>query len=127
MGGKGYQTVRMATILIADDSWVARLGMNKLLVSLGHTVLEATDGKRALEVAEQHPVEILFLDLLMPELDGFGVLEALRGKLVRPKVYVLSADIQETTRQRCVDLGVDGFLNKPPLRSQIEEVLKALA
>ncbi|MEI8093029.1 MAG: response regulator [Spirochaetales bacterium] len=117
----------MATILIADDSWVARLGMNKLLVSLGHTVLEATDGKRALEVAEQHPVEILFLDLLMPELDGFGVLEALRGKLVRPKVYVLSADIQETTRQRCVDLGVDGFLNKPPLRSQIEEVLKALA
>ena len=116
----------MSTILIADDSWVARLGMNKLLVSLGHTVLEASDGNRALELVSQNTVAVLFLDLLMPELDGFGVLEAMKGVPKRPKVYVLSADIQETTRDRCLALGVDGFLNKPPLRSQIEEVLKGL-
>jgi CheY-like chemotaxis protein len=117
----------MVKILIADDSWVARLGMKKLLATLGHEALEATDGLKALEMLQASPIDVLFLDLLMPELDGFGVLEGLSKLGQRPRVYVLSADIQETTRQKCQDLGVDGFLNKPPMRSQIEEALKEWA
>lgn len=114
----------MARILIADDSWVARLGMTKMLVSMGHTVTEAPDGRQALTLLQETGFDVLFLDLLMPELDGFGVLEALKGRDGRPHVFVLSADIQQTTRDRCQALGVQGFLNKPPLREQLETVLK---
>jgi twitching motility two-component system response regulator PilH len=113
----------MAKILIADDSWVARLGMKKLLTSLGHEILEATNGNQALELMQQNPITFLFLDLLMPELDGFGVLEFIQGMENRPKVYVLSADFQEETKMRCEDLGVDGFLSKPPSRAEIELAL----
>jgi CheY-like chemotaxis protein len=117
----------MAKILIADDSWVARLGMKKLLTSLGHEILEATDGNQALEMMQQNPITHLFLDLLMPELDGFGVLESIQGIANRPKVYVLSADFQPETKSRCEALGVDGFLSKPPSRAQIEEALGSVS
>ena len=116
----------MAKVLVVDDSWVARLGMSKLLASLGHEVVEASDGDRALELMLGSPPAVVFLDLLMPGLDGFGVLEALglRGSTV--PVFVLSADIQETTWKKCRDLGARGCLPKPPTRELVESSLKAV-
>lgn len=117
----------MAKVLIVDDSWVARLGMNKLLVSLGHTVLESPDGHHALAaIGADHP-DVVFLDLLMPGLDGFGVLEALTGLGIKTPIYVLSADIQETTIKKCRTLGAVGCLPKPPSREAVETCLRDLA
>ncbi len=115
----------MAKILVVDDSWVARLGMNKLLVSLGHEVVEAQDGSQALELIRQNPPQVVFLDLLMPGLDGFGVLEALAQQNSLVPVFVLSADIQETTLQKCRELGAKGTLPKPPTRQVVESTLRA--
>lgn len=117
----------MANVLVVDDSWVARLGMNKLLVSLGHTVTEVADGLEALERVKAAPPDVMFLDLLMPGLDGFGVLDALAQRGFSVPVYVLSADIQETTLKKCRDLGARGCLPKPPTRELIEASLRNLA
>lgn len=116
----------MVKVLLVDDSWVARLGMNKLLVSLGHSVSEVSDGLQALELLKASPPDVVFLDLLMPGLDGFGVLQALGDQQISVPVFVLSADIQETTLKKCRDLGARGCLPKPPTREAIEVALRTL-
>lgn len=116
----------MAKVLIVDDSWVARLGMNKLLTSLGHEVVEAGDGTVALTMLLSDPPDLVFLDLLMPGLDGYGVLQALGERGITIPVYVLSADIQETTLKKCRELGALGLLPKPPTRELVESTLRTL-
>jgi len=117
----------MAKVLVVDDSWVARLGMGKLLTSLGHEVEEAADGHRALEAIRRQTPDVVFLDLLMPEMDGLGVLAELQGEAHPVPVFVLSADIQETTLAQCRALGARGCLPKPPTREAIETTLRTLA
>jgi len=116
----------MAKILVVDDSWVARLGMSKLLVSLGHEVTEASNGQQALDQVAQSRPDAVFLDLLMPDMDGFAVLEALAASRSTVPVIVLSADIQETTLTKCRDLGARECLHKPPTRDLAERALRGL-
>ena len=116
----------MAKVLVVDDSWVARLGMNKLLVSLGHEVVEASDGTRGLQLILENSPAAVFLDLLMPGLDGFGVLEALGARGSKVPIFVLSADIQDTTIARCRELGARACLPKPPTRELVESSLRSV-
>ena len=116
----------MAKILVVDDSWVARLGMNRLLVSLGHDVIEAHGGAQALDILAQVIPDAVFLDLLMPDLDGLGVLEALKSRKSTVPVFVVSADIQDTTVQRCLELGARQCLPKPPTRAGLQASLGTL-
>ncbi len=119
----------MARILIADDSFLQRRMLGNVMKGEGHETIEAVNGKDALEKAETESPDCLMLDLLMPEIDGFGVLEGLREKGRKIPVIIFSADIQDTTRAKCYELGVAKFLNKPinddKLRQTIQNVLKS--
>ncbi|MFC1601417.1 response regulator transcription factor [Candidatus Sumerlaeota bacterium] len=95
----------MAKILVADDSWLIRQMVGKVLKANGHEVEEVDNGRRALERAIAEPPDCILLDLLMPELSGFEVLEGLREQKLAVPVVVLSADIQDTSRNRCLELG----------------------
>lgn len=116
----------MKKVLVVDDSWVARLGMNRILASLGCEVAEAQDGVQALEALQNSPPQLVFLDLLMPGFDGLEVLAALRARGNTVPVVVLSADIQESTLNKCRELGALQCLPKPPTRAAIEAVLGSL-
>lgn len=116
----------MTKVLVVDDSWVARLGMSKLLTTMDCQVVEANDGWQALDAVEAHQPALVFLDLLMPGLDGLGVLEALRARGNTVPVFVLSADIQETTLRQCRDLGARDCLPKPPSREAVAASLRTL-
>jgi len=116
----------MAKVLVVDDSWVARLGMSKLLVAMGHEVIEAADGITGLEAILQVAPSVVFLDLLMPGLDGFGVLQILADRGSTVPVFVLSADIQETTLRKCLALGARDCLPKPPTRELVETSLRSV-
>ena len=70
----------MATILVADDSWLSRQMLDKILKEAGHEVVQANDGVEALEKIGRHTPDCLLLDLLMPEMDGFAVLAELRKR-----------------------------------------------
>ena len=117
----------MALILITDDAAFARRMVRKALQEDEHVVLEAANGLECLEMVSAHSPECIVLDLLMPEMDGFGVLQALRDQGVSIPVIVLSADIQESARQQCMDLGAYAMLKKPPkapeIRSMIQQAL----
>jgi len=101
-------------ILIVDDARWQRLQLTKVLVSAGHDVVEASNGREALRALEAGVApEVIVCDLLMPELDGFGFLAELRERGGAVPVVIASADIQRTSRARCEMLGASGFVAKP--------------
>ena len=103
----------MPTILIVDDSGFQRSFLKKTLEEDGYDVLQAENGDEALQVAaEEHPDGIL-TDLIMPDMRGLALLEALRRQGSEIPVVVLTADIQEGVQQRCLEMGAARVLHKP--------------
>jgi two-component system, chemotaxis family, chemotaxis protein CheY len=116
----------MNTVLVVDDSFVARMMSRKVLESGGYTVLEADDGDSAIIALQRHSPGLVLLDLLMPGENGVEVMQRLKkvNKLV--PVLVLSADIQESTRNRCIEQGAAGFMGKPPRPETLLPMVEAL-
>jgi adenylate cyclase len=103
------------TILIADDNRVNRLLLGRGLEQDGHTVLFAQHGTEALELLRSRPFDLLLLDVLMPELDGFGVLEELRrDPHLRDIPVVVTSSLDEIDSVvRCLKMGAEDYLTKP--------------
>ena len=96
-----------------------------LPASLQQDLLEASGGEEALSVCRAQPIEIMFLDLTMPDVDGYQVLETLKNEgLGRTKVIVMSADIQPEAQARIEKLGAVGFLPKPANQAVVERFLR---
>ena len=103
----------MATVLIVDDSKFSRGRVIAALEPLGYTLKEAVDGQQALDSLAMFAPDLIITDLLMPNVDGFGLLRGVRERDLQMPVIVISADIQASSRQICTDLGAAAFLNKP--------------
>lgn len=106
----------MARILIIDDSLLMRLKIRSILETAGHDVIEASGGREGLLKMKRDNPECIVLDLLMPGLNGTDVMRHMNKMQIDIPVIICTADIQETTREECIDLGVRIFLNKPPDR-----------
>lgn len=114
-------------VLICDDSAMARNQIASALpVGLRAAVSYARNGTECLEALEGGVYELLLLDLTMPELDGYAVLEALQAREDRPIVVVVSGDVQPGARQRVEELGAGGFLGKPINHEELSDVLRGL-
>ncbi|MGC4049522.1 MAG: response regulator [Paludibaculum sp.] len=109
-----------------DDSMFLRRRVREALQDQ-HSVQEAANGRLALLALAQGGFECVVTDLMMPELDGIGLLAAIREQELNIPVVVMTADIQKTTRSRCEELGAQAFLNKPvnlaELRNAVASVL----
>lgn len=99
-------------ILIAeDDSFLVK--MYKLeLEGAGFEITAAANGKQALEAIEQQKPDLLLLDLLMPEMDGFAVLEQVKKKGYNFPIVVLSNLSQEIDKEKCKALGARDYFVK---------------
>lgn len=118
----------MALILIVEDAQFTRNIIVKFLKKEGYAILEASNGREGLQVIRDRAPDCILLDLLMPDLNGLQVLEALQAEGSTIPVIVLTADIQQTTRQQCMNLGAFLVINKPPNRDELLAVIqKALA
>ena len=104
-----------ATILIADDDSVNRKLLRRLLEQDGHAVRAAANGAEALQLFADEEIDLVLLDIIMPELDGIEVLERLkatpRGSHV-PVIMISAVDETESV-VRCIEIGADDFLPKP--------------
>lgn len=107
--------VASARVLVADDNRVNRLLLCRSLELMGHQVSSAENGRQALALMREQRFDLLLLDLAMPELDGFGVLEArlLDPALGEVAVIVTSSLGGVAPVARCIELGADDFLHKP--------------
>jgi CheY-like chemotaxis protein len=111
-------------ITICDDSGMARKLMARALpAGWAVDVTFATNGLEGLEAVRNGKGDILFLDLTMPELDGFGVLDAIRREDLPTMVIVVSGDVQEDARRKVMELGALAFIRKPIDVDKLTEVL----
>jgi class 3 adenylate cyclase len=104
-----------ARLLLVEDNKVNRLLLARNLELLGHQVATAENGLRSLQLMREQPFDLVLLDIAMPELDGFGVLEQMMGdlKLRDLPVIVTSALEGLANVVRCIELGADDYLPKP--------------
>lgn len=101
------------TITICDDS---RLAQRQLALAIQHwdaKVSFANDGKMAIDAIKSGRASLLFLDLNMPVMDGYQVLEAIRAEDLPTMVIVISGDIQQQAQEKTQALGAIGFIQKP--------------
>jgi adenylate cyclase len=108
-------SVSAGTILIADDNRVNRLLLARGLEQEGHIVVFAENGREALDLLGKKPFDLLLLDVLMPELDGFEVLAKLKDDphLRDIPVVVTSALDELDSVVRCLEMGAEDYLTKP--------------
>jgi two-component system, chemotaxis family, chemotaxis protein CheY len=116
-------------ILIVDDSSAIRKMVTMTLHFKGYEVTAAENGEDALTKLEGGSFDLAIFDIIMPKLDGFGLIEKMKDKGHWDKfpVLMLSTEGMDSNRKRATDLGVTYFLAKPfqppELLSKIEEVL----
>lgn len=105
----------MPAVLVVDDDPLIAGMLRLVLEGEGYAVKEAPDGRAALEEIRKEPPEAMVLDLMMPDVDGYGVLEALRddGLATGTRVVMLTCCSQEDDVRRCLALGADEYFLKP--------------
>lgn len=105
----------MREILLVDDDPDIRGMLAFTLGDLGFMVREAKDGIDALDELATHDLDCVVLDLMMPRLDGFKVLETMRSQRLAPdtRVVILTCKSDERSLVRCWELGADDYLVKP--------------
>ena len=116
----------MPMLIVADDSMFQRFQSAKTAKEAGFEVIEAKDGAECLRLLREHRPDVLLLDLNMPDPGGVAVLEALAAEAADVRVCVVTADIQETTKARCLELGAWAFLNKPVDHEALRRILSEL-
>ena len=121
--------MKIKHLLIVDDSMVSRMKIKKVLSSVtAFEFTEVTSGKECLDRLEKDEFDLVLLDLLMPDIDGIQVLENLKSKSYKKPVLVVSADIQDTTKSKCIELGafdvVPKSVNLKEMKAKVHEILK---
>lgn len=109
----------MASILIIEDAALLRKMVQRILKPEGYTLWEAENGMQGLEMIRTHKPNCILLDLLMPEMEGRQVLKTMGTEGLQVPTIVLTADIQESTRQECLELGALAVLNKLPKAEEL--------
>jgi len=117
------------SLLIVDDSKISR----KLLIEAvpeifkkNMNIIEASSGLSALEIYQQQKADIVFLDITMPEMDGFEVLAKLLEIDKKATVIMISADAQVSTKVKVLHLGAKNILMKPVNSDDLRKVLLEL-
>ncbi len=112
---KGDLPVRRARILLADDNSDMREYVRRLLTQQGHEVIAVPDGQAALSAVREQIPDLVLTDIMMPRLDGFGLLRELRAdeQTRTIPIILLSARAGEEARVEGVSQGADDYLTKP--------------
>ncbi|HMM85953.1 ATP-binding protein [Azohydromonas sp.] len=128
MGSLPAELGLSGTVLLAEDNATNRLLAREMLRSLGLGVVEAEDGRQALELLERHRVDLVLMDCQMPVLDGYGATQALRERerrenRPRTPVLALTANAFEKDAELAYAAGMDDYLAKPYTRDELRRLL----
>jgi signal transduction histidine kinase/CheY-like chemotaxis protein len=114
-------------VLLAEDNAVNRTLAIRVLERRGHTVLVAENGREALEILTRERVDVILMDIQMPEMDGFQATAAIRAKEKtsggRVPIVALTANAMRGDGERCLAQGMDAYLAKPFRLADLDRVL----
>lgn len=105
----------LRVVLVVDDKWENRSVIRGMLEPLGFTLYEAVDGADSIEVMRRVKPDLVFMDLVMPNMDGFGAVREIRESddLHDTRVVAISASVASTIRDECLRVGFNDFIPKP--------------
>lgn len=114
-------------ILIVDDEMGIRAVIKEYLENEQYQVIEASNGKEAIQIAQNHEIDLLIMDIMMPVMDGFTACKEIRKEKAIPTI-MLSARTEEYDKLLGFDLGIDDYITKPfspkELVARVKAVLK---
>lgn len=118
----------MATILVVDDYAVTQRMLTYQLFKEGYQVITASNGLEALDSLKKTDVDLMIVDLAMPEMDGLSVLRELRAnpRYESLPIIMLTASGKEQDRHQAMKAGVDAFLTKPTSAWQLVGLVESL-
>jgi DNA-binding response OmpR family regulator len=118
----------MTLVLVVDDEPNILLSLEFLMQQAGFEVVTATDGETALQRVAERPPDLILLDISLPGLSGFEVLEQLRARPehARLPIIMLTAHGREVEREKGLALGADDYITKPFSTRQLVEKVQAL-
>jgi CheY-like chemotaxis protein len=115
-------------VLLVEDNPVNQRLASRLLEKRGHSVVVAGNGLEALGALEKESFDLVFMDVQMPVMDGFEATVAIRRKEgaggVRLPIVALTAHAMKGDREKCLAVGMDGYLTKPIRPQELDEILR---
>jgi DNA-binding NtrC family response regulator len=111
-------------ILIADDEFLIRWSLTQALSQEGYDVISVEDGRRAVEAAQSQHFDFIITDLIMPELDGWKVLEITKQSQPSLRVIIITAHGKEETKIMAEERGAWAYVEKPYIIEKIKKILK---
>ncbi len=116
----------MVKILVIDDSSFQRKIICSILKEGGYELSTAENGKDAMEGIRTFSPDLIISDLLMPEFDGFYLLEQVKARNIPIPILIVTSDIQAPTREKCCQMGAWGLLNKPVHKDTLLPAVKKI-
>jgi len=129
-GRLSVEAIKGLRVLLAEDNRVNQVITSRLLEKQGLFVLVANNGREAIEILSREPVDLILMDVQMPEMDGFEATRRLRenekqsGKHI--PVLAMTAHSAPSYREKCLSAGMDGYLTKPVQSNQLYDAIKEL-
>lgn len=119
--------LKTLNVLICDDSQLVRRKLKELLESFACRVLEAKDGREGLELYRENNPDAVFMDIIMPDMDGLEALREIKSFDENAKVVILSSYGTAAKLMEALKCGALDFIQKPPSRDQIEQALHKMS
>jgi len=104
------------TILLVDDDMRNLFALSKILKERGMEIVKAENGKRAMEMLENHlEINLVLMDIMMPEMDGYEAMKRIRdnARFKNLPVIALTAKAMKDDKQKCIDAGANDYITKP--------------
>jgi len=104
---------QIATILVAEDHLDSRDALRALLEAFGYRVVEAVNGREAVEVALAEQPDLILMDIMMPELDGFEATRELRRHRLTHRTPIIAVTAMEGAHHLAIQAGANDYVRKP--------------
>jgi CheY-like chemotaxis protein len=124
-----FEKISQSTgIMVVDDDPINMLLISEVLRRMGFDVIQMQNGREVLESLHHYDPVLIFMDLNMPEMDGYTTTRRIR-QLPEPDCHIpiiaLTADAMKGDREKCLEAGMNGYISKPFKLEEIERVLKS--
>ena len=118
-------TIQSCKILVADDEFLIRWSLTQALCHEGYEVITVENGRTAIEAAKAQRFDFIITDLVMPELDGWEVLEMAIQTQPPPRVIIITAQGNEDIGRIAKEKGAWAYVEKPYVIEKIKEILNS--
>ncbi|MBC8034831.1 MAG: response regulator [Chitinophagaceae bacterium] len=116
-----------ASIMVVEDDPINMLLISEVMRKMGFEVIKAYNGREAIEMIRECKPVLIFMDLNMPEMDGYtatGIIRSMPAPVRNIPIIALTADAMQEDKEQCLSVGMNNFISKPFKLEEIEAVLK---